>query len=264
MNEIFIPDSINKLISDKNGTYDEIGMSSSTVITYDDCVLKIEDYRDIQDETVKMMRWLDCKIPVPKVIAYEVVDGKSYLLMSRIDGKMSCDEYYLEHPKELLALLSEGLKMLWQIDISNCPRCRDINAELKEAKYRVENGLVDVDDVEPTTFGEGGFESPSHLLRWLEDNRPVYEPVLSHGDYCLPNIFLKDGKISGFIDLGDTGVGDKWRDIALCYRSLKHNFDGTYGGKVYTDFDPDMLFDALGIEKNEAKLRYYILLDELF
>ncbi|MBQ8395417.1 MAG: hypothetical protein IJX54_00285, partial [Oscillospiraceae bacterium] len=62
----------------------------------------------------------------------------------------------------------------------------------------------------------------------------------------------------------DTGVGDKWRDIALCYRSLKHNFDGTYGGKVYTDFDADMLFDALGIEKNEEKFRYYILLDELF
>lgn len=264
MNEIFIPDSINKLISDKNGTYDEIGMSSSTVITYDDCVLKIEDYRDIQDETVKMMRWLDCKIPVPKVITYEVVDGKSYLLMSRIDGKMSCDEYYLEHPKELLALLAQGLKMLWRVDISDCPRCRDIDAELKEAKYRVENGLVDVDDVEPTTFSEDGFDNPAHLLGWLEDNRPAYEPVLSHGDYCLPNIFLKDGKVSGFIDLGDTGVGDKWRDIALCYRSLKHNFDGTYGGKVYTDFDPDMLFDALGIDKNEEKLRYYILLDELF
>lgn len=30
------------------------------------------------------------------------------------------------------------------------------------------------------------------------------------------------------------------------------------------DFDPDMLFEALGIEKNEDKLRYYILLDELF
>lgn len=264
MSEFFIPESIKTLILDKNGTYDEIGMSSSTVITYDDCVLKIEDYRDIQDETVKMMRWLDCKIPVPKVIAYEVADGKSYLLMSRIEGKMSCDEYYLEHPKELLAILSEGLKMLWQVDISNCPRCRDINAELKEAKYRVENGLVDVDDVEPTTFGEDGFENPVHLLKWLEDNRPAYEPVLSHGDYCLPNIFLKNGKVSGFIDLGDTGVGDKWRDIALCYRSLKHNFDGTYGGKVYPDFDPDMLFDALGIEKNEEKLRYYILLDELF
>ncbi|WP_207637230.1 hypothetical protein [Eubacterium xylanophilum] len=45
---------------------------------------------------------------------------------------------------------------------------------------------------------------------------------------------------------------------------MKHNFDGTYGGKVYPDFDPDMLFEALGIEPNWEKINYFILLDELF
>ena len=88
--------------------------------------------------------------------------------------------------------------------------------------------------------------------------------MLSHGDFCLPNIFLKDGKVSGFIDCGDTAIGYKWKDIALCYRSLKHNFDGTFGGKVYPDFNPDLLFDALGIEPDWDKIRYCILLDELF
>ena len=70
--------------------------------------------------------------------------------------------------------------------------------------------------------------------------------------------------MAGFIDLGDCGIGDKWRDIALLYRSLKHNFDGTYGGKDYPDFHPDRLFDAMGIEPDREKLDYYILLDELF
>ena len=78
-----------------------------------------------------------------------------------------------------------------------------------------------------------------------------------------PNIFIKDGKVSGFVDLDDAGVGDRWRDIATCYRSLKHNFNGFYGGKIYPDFDPDALFDALGIEPDRHKLRYHILLDEL-
>jgi len=77
-------------------------------------------------------------------------------------------------------------------------------------------------------------------------------------------VFLKDGKVAGFIDLGDTGTGDKWRDIALLYRSLKWNFDGTFGGKVYENFSPDMLFDYLKITPDYQKLRYYILLDELF
>ena len=177
---------------------------------------------------------------------------------------MACDPFWLEKPRELLDLLAEGLELLWSVDADRCPRVRDLDAELREAAYRVENGLVNVENTEPDTFGPGGFRDPEELLRWLEDNRPDYEPVLSHGDCCLPNIFLENGKISGFIDLGDTGIGDRWRDIALCWRSLLHNFDGSYGGKVYPDFDPDALFDALSIPPDREKLRYYLLLDELF
>ena len=88
--------------------------------------------------------------------------------------------------------------------------------------------------------------------------------MISHGDFCLPNIFFEGNRLSGLIDLGHGGVGDRYLDIALCYRSLKHNFDGTYGGKVYEDFDPDGLFVHLGIEPNREKIRYYLLLDELF
>ena len=177
---------------------------------------------------------------------------------------MSCDTYYLEHPQEMVELLAQGLKMLWAVDISDCPYRRALEEELAEAGERVANGEVDVDNAEPDTFGEDGFESPAHLLQWLRENRPEVEPVFSHGDFCLPNVFLDAGRVSGFIDLGDAGIGDKWRDIALCYRSLKHNFDGTYGGKVYADFCPDILFEKLGLEPDWEKLRYYILLDELF
>ncbi len=260
-----IPDNIQKLIDGKPYTSDAIGMSGSKIMIFDNSVLKIVKKQiENEDAVVEMMHWLDGKIPAPKVIACEKDDEYQYLLMSKVAGKMSCDEYYMEHPKELLDLLAKALKMLWSVDISDCPRNRNMDVELEEAKYRVENNLVDMDNVEPATFGEGGFESPQALLKWLESNRPDYEPVLSHGDFCLPNVFMEAGRISGFIDLGDAGVGDKWRDIALCYRSLKHNFDGSFGGKVYPDFNPDMLFEALGIEPNYNKLQYYILLDELF
>ena len=84
--------------------------------------------------------------------------------------------------------------------------------------------------------------------------------MLSHGDFCLPNVFVESQQLSGLIDLGRTGVADRWQDIALCWRSLKHN----YSGKVYENFDPDCLFDALGIVPDREKLNYYILLDELF
>lgn len=264
MKEIMLPKQIEELISGKPYTLSDIGMSGSHVLMFEDMVLKIEQRSNYVEKQVRIMRWLEGKLPAPKVLAFEIMEEKSFLLMSRVYGDMACSEYYLEHPKVLLKALSEALNMMWALDISDCPNIRDLDAELAEGKYRVENGLVDVEDAEPTTFTEGGFESPAHLLQWLEENRPAQEPVFSHGDFCLPNMLLVDGKVSGFIDLGDAGIGDKWRDIALCYRSLKQNFDGTFGGKVYEDFNPDMLFEALGIEPNWEKLNYYILLDELF
>ena len=102
------------------------------------------------------------------------------------------------------------------------------------------------------------------LLIWLVDNKAKKELVLSHEAFCLPNIFINNDKISGFIDLGRIGIGDKWNDIALCYRSLKWNAKGRYGGNGYPKLNPDMLFDALEIEPNYEKLEYYTLLDELF
>ena len=264
LNQLHIPFSIYQLISGKSYKIDEIGMSGNKVLLFEDMVLKIEADSVEVTEQVVLMKWLEEKLPIPRVLAHEISDGKSYLLMSKIGGEMSCDTYYLEQPHVLLEALANGLKMLWEVDISKCPKVQDLDALLTEARRRVEQNLVDVDNTEPTTFGEGGFESPKHLLEWLEDNQPTMEPVFIHGDYCLPNVFLKDGQVEGFIDLGKAGVGDKWFDIALCYRSLKHNFDGTYGGKVYEGFNPDLLFEKLGIEPDWKKIRYYILLDELF
>ena len=263
--EYRIPDTIKKLIEGKPYVSDDTGMSGSKIMIFDDSVLKIvKNGTGNEVAAAEIMRWLEGKIPVPQVIACETDDKYQYLLMSKVPGRMSCDAYYLEHPGELLACLTEAFTMLWNVDVSGCPRDRNIDAQLQEARFRVENDLVDPEDAEPETFGEDGFKDPKDLLDWLEKNRPAYEPVLSHGDFCLPNIFIENGRINGFIDLGETGVADKWRDIALCYRSLKHNYDGSFGGKGYPDFDPDMLFEALGIEPDREKLKYYILLDELF
>lgn len=263
-NQLQVPLKIRLLIDKKPFIVDDVGMSGNQVLVFEDMVLKIEDKETSMEKQVQVMQWLEGKIPVPQVLEYEEENGKCYLLMSRIDGEMSCNTYYLEHPDILLKALAYGLKMLWEVDVLECPRVRDLDAMLKEARVQVENNLVDLDNVEPTTFGKAGFESPKHLLEWLESNRPPLEQVFSHGDYCLPNILLESGQIKGFIDLDRAGIGDKWNDIALCYRSLKHNFDGTYGGKVYEDFNPDMLFEALGIEPNWEKINYYLLLDELF
>ncbi len=88
--------------------------------------------------------------------------------------------------------------------------------------------------------------------------------VLSHGDYCLPNVFGVHDKVAGYIDLGRTGIAGKWCDIALCYRSISYNYSGRYHGRAYSGYDELLLFRELGIEPDWDKIRYYILLDGLF
>ena len=270
-----LPEGIREKVTGKDFRIDDLGKSGSRIFLFDDCVLKCEKllepsdteadpFREDQDQTVEVMRWLHGKLPVPEVLAYEKDEKYRYLLMSKIEGSVACNSYYMEHPKEMIPVLSDALKLLWSIDISGCPRKTDIDTVLSEAEYRVRNDLVDLSDTEPETFGEGGFKDAEELLSWLKENKPSYEPVLSHGDFCLPNVFIKDGKLSGLIDLGNTGTGDKWMDIALCYRSLKHNADGMWGGNVYPDIRPEVLFEELGIEPDWDRIHYYILLDELF
>lgn len=260
-----IPKKIKKLIGSTQFELDTIGMSHSTIMLFEDKILKIEDQNEESANQIRMMSWLQHKLPVPKVFCHEIQDEKSYLLMSKVPGAMSCDEKYMENPEALTSILAEALKLLWQVDITDCPCDVNLDKKLKWARYNVENHLVDVDNVEPETFGEGGFESPAHLLDWLVENKPEEELVLSHGDFCLPNIFVQNGEISGFIDLGRMGITDKYQDIALCYRSLKHNYDGKYnGGKTYEGYRPEMLFEKLGMAPDWEKIKYYILLDELF
>lgn len=105
-------------------------------------------------------------------------------------------------PATQCRLLADGLKRLWSIDISDCPSDQRVSGKLVKARYNIENNLVDLDNVQPDTFSEKGFRNPAELLQWLYDNVPKEELVLSHGDYCLPNIFGIGDELLLFRELG--------------------------------------------------------------
>ncbi len=259
-----LPLSIQKMTEGLPYTTDATGLSGSEIRLYEDRVLKIEKVSDQAASLPEMLRFLTGKLPVPELLACEEKDGFQYLLMSRILGDMTCTPKWMERSDELLPIIADALKMLWQVDISDCPRYLGPEVVLMRARYYVEHGLFDSEGCDPATFGPGGFESPMALLQWLETHIPPMDPVFSHGDFCMPNLLIRDGKISGFIDLGMSGMADRYHDIALMHRSLSYNFSGWYGGKVYPDFNADQLFEYLGIQPDREKLRYYKLLDELF
>ena len=257
------PPEFAKYTAGKDFTLDRTGLSGSTVAIYEDVVLKSELISEETENHLAMLRWLEDKVPAPRVLETAVQDDWRWTLMTKISGEMACADSYGADPHRLVRVLADAMKRLWAVDVSGCPVDQSPKAKLERARAIVEKGQVNMELVDPETFGEKGFPSPAALLSWLEENAPDFEPVLTHGDFCLPNVFLDDGKFSGFLDLGRSGVGDKWADIALLWRTLRDNFGGHYGDAV-PGFHPDELFEALGIEKDEEKLRYYLLMDELF
>lgn len=264
--DFHIPDKIRRIVGDSRYTENHVGQSDSHVLIFPEHVLKIQQRTVETDNEHDMSVWLRGKLCVPEIQVYLTENGTTFTLMSRAHGKMLCDEMFLRNPETLLDLTSEALRMLWNVDITECPyRTSRLEERLKAARYNVESGLVDMDNVEPETFGDDGFRDPEELLEWLEQNQPEEDLVLTHGDFCLPNIFAENGKISAFIDLGKIGPADRWQDLAIVMRSLKHNLHGVYShGKKYADINPQMLLDRLGIPMNDEKNRYYMLLDELF
>ena len=258
-----IPDPIAAVLGSWAGTMDELGKSRAQVVLFEDYVLKIRPENDRDTEDTGILQWLAGKAPVPQVAAHAVQDGMDWLLMTRVKGKELCDPSVMGNPTLLLDCMAEALHTLWAIPAEDCPFERTVADHLANAEATIRAGQFDASDCEPETFGPGGFKDPEALIEWLKTNLPPQDRVVIHGDFCLPNLFTDGKRFAGFIDVGKAGAGDRWADLALGWRSLKHNSDGHYG-KVYPDINPDDLFRAAGVPKDEEKLRYYILLDEFY
>jgi kanamycin kinase/aminoglycoside 3'-phosphotransferase-2 len=217
--------------------------------------LKVEPLR-LEDEPhaeAARLRWLRGLLPVP-ALRYADDDGRQrYMLTAEVPGSDATDERWLAEPARLVALLAEGLRRIHRQPIAGCPFDQRLDAELARAADNLASGAVDVEDFDAERIGR----SPASLLAELHATRPHDEDlVLTHGDYCLPNVIIAGWALSGFIDLGRCGVADRYHDLAQATRSVRRNLGARWA---------EPFLAAYGIERpDEAKLRYYQLLDEFF
>lgn len=232
---------------------DQLGMSKSHVMICSDFVFK-RNPKNINSNEENSYIYLKEYIHVPHIIASHHGKVYEYLVMTKISGKMLIDPYFNLHPKEGIKILARGLKELWNVPIKDCQVIFRLNDKIKIAYQNLVNKNYDID---PSVFNDPRFPNPEALYQWLESNQPKEELVFTHGDYCLPNIFINDKNEIGFIDMDRSGVACKWQDIALCLRSIKYNY-GDHQDLV------DLFFKELGITLNEELIEYYILLDEFF
>jgi kanamycin kinase/aminoglycoside 3'-phosphotransferase-2 len=199
------------------------------------------------------LEWLQGRLPVPKVLGFTQSDGFRHLLLSEVTGTPAHTLSHTDSIESLVHLLAEGLRMIHALPADDCPFRHDIDAEIAVARERMMAGLVDEDDFDEARQGRSAGELFEELLNTIPSSE---ETVFSHGDYCMPNIIVDGDSISGFIDMGRAGMGDRYRDLALAVRSIQFN----YGREWVEPFLQEYGIDSVDWKKME----FFQLLDEFF
>lgn len=218
---------------------------------------------DITDEMVRL-RWLADYIPVPRIEGFVALPDEAWLLMSALPGQTAY-QLMQAHPaarERIVDALAAFLRRLHAIPVSACPFTSDHLHRLAQARARIDAGLVDEDDFDDERDGwtaEQVWEALQGLLPLAPD------PVVTHGDFSLDNLLMGEGEVVGCIDAGRVGVADRYQDLAIAWNCL-----GEFGPALQ-----DRLLAQYGLAQyglaqyglaraDETKLRFHLLLDELF
>ncbi len=208
--------------------------------------------RPLHAEALRL-RWLAGRLPVPDALGYEVTPDSEFLATTRLPGVPLHHPDALVHPLRVTELLARALRELHALPVRDCPFNASLALTLRQARERLEAGMVDETDFDDERRGQTGVQ----VLRELLNTRPAYEDVVvTHGDPCLPNLLLDGEYLSGFVDVGRLGLADRHADLALAHRSLNHNI-GPQMAEHFLDVYGRSLVDT-------GKLDYYALLDEMF
>ncbi len=157
------------------------------------------------------------------ILAYH--SGEYDLMLSKaVRGEDCTHPTYLADPKRLCDLLSKRLRMLHELDFSDCPNFDKMKEYIGMAEENYHSGNYDKSHF-PDSFG---YKSADEAWEVLQNGKSILKSdVLLHGDYCLPNVMLDNWNFSGFIDLDSAGVGDRHIDIFWGLWTLWFNL-GTY------------------------------------
>lgn len=189
---------------------------------------------------------------VANVVYYCVEDGVEYLITEELPGRSSEGEWARADIPGMLRAVAEGLRRIHTLAIRDFALDGSVDGLLARLERRVRLNLVGEGELE----GVGWRGSAQELLEEMQRRRPRNEErVLTHGDFCLPNVLVEAGQVTGVVDWGHAGVGDRHRDFAAVAMSIGRN----YGEEWVEPF-----FEAYGVgDVDREKLRYHRLLYDL-
>lgn len=200
------------------------------------CFLKLDEQGKLAREAA-MLRWLGGFAPVPQLLDYVSGPEGDFLLTIALEGEDGIAEAHLADPQRLARILGESLRRFHALPAKGCPFPHRNEELIKEAEANIAIGRFD-----PNVFT---FDPARAAQRFVELKTIALEDVLMHGDYCLPNLILKDWSLAGFVDLGNSGIGDRHNDLWWGIWTLEYNL----GTPIYRD----AFLDAYGRECYDPK-----------
>ena len=198
-------------------------------------------------------RWAHTYLPVPAVIDSGTDGAVEWLLTTEVAGIDAKLHPLIADPATLVPALGRGLAAFHAAaPASDCPFVFDARAAIAHVHKRVRDGIATAADLHP----EHAHLTIDAALAELERLAPDSEDlVVCHGDYCFPNVLLDDaGAVTGYIDLGELGVADRWWDVAIGAWSTTWNVGPGW---------EDVFYEAYGVAPDPRRIAFYRLLYDL-
>ena len=139
-------------------------------------------------------------------VLYHESSAADWLLTKKVKGEDCTSRRYLDDPIRLCDVLAYHLRQLHELDASDCPIQNRMESYFKTVE---ENRKADAYDL---SFGS--FTCADEAFAAFEQGKSLLNgKVLLHGDFCLPNVILNNWSLSGYIDVGHGGIGDRHIDL---------------------------------------------------
>lgn len=201
------------------------------------------------EEEAERMRWAARYTQVPEVLEAGHDQEVSWLVTRAMRGHDASWEGFRSGPEALVVHLARGLRRFHEIPVAACPFDFTLDAALALARQRLANGQI---DPERDFHREHAHLGAAGAVETLERTRPTSEDlVVCHGDYCLPNVLLEGGRVTGYLDLGELGVADRWWDLSVASWSVTWNLGPGL---------EDLFLDAYGARRDNGRLAFFRLL----
>lgn len=209
------------------------------------------DLRRELDDEVARTDWMNgLGLSTPRVLEHEPGRGEPvrWLVARYLPGIPAHEPRALREHTRLVEMLAEAAHDLHESDVGCAVMGERLGRAVEQASERVAAGLVARSWQGTGRAGTDPVRALAAVERRVEQAGHLAE-VVTHGDYCLPNVLVTPDGGWGFVDLGQAGLADPHRDLASMVGSLRNPLNPHFG-----EAEVERFLDAYGRNRVDPEL----------